>query len=194
MQRSTVQRITGTFAVATALLCAALVGVSSASPQQTVTASRIKRPAHTVIPGTTLNLSDLVGQRVFVDATHGFALASVLGAQYPAATTDGGATWKTDGPALHLNAAQAPLSVTSIGATSRTTIFAYGSGQTVDTTSDGGLKWYRALFNGVVMAVVRGFGHRLVAFIDTGNSNSPVLQYVSKNGGRTWSYSTAVGG
>ena len=47
---------------------------------------------------------------MFTDGKHGFALAEGQ-AQYPAATNDGGKTWKTNGPALHVNAAQAPLAV-----------------------------------------------------------------------------------
>lgn len=200
MQLLPTRRLGVPLAVGAVVLCAAPVAASSASttgPQKTVTAHIIKRRPGTLAPGSKVSSSAL-GQRVFVDATHGFALASVGQAQYPAATTDGGSTWKTDGPALHINAAQAPLSVVDLGAASRSTIFAYGTGQVIDTTSDGGKKWYGALFqNGVVMAVVRGSQGHLVAFVDgdTGSSNSaPTWQYVSKNGGRTWSYSTALGG
>ena len=97
----------------------------------------------------------MVGQRVFVNATHGFALVDSGQAQYPAATADGGKTWKTDGPALHLDAAQAPLAVVDVGTAGRNTVFAWGTGQVIDTTSDGGKHWYRALFTqGIPVAVV----------------------------------------
>jgi hypothetical protein len=183
-----------------------IVGVSAAStrsaaaaatPQKTVTALRITRRPGTLAPGTKVSSADL-GQRVFSDGKHGFALASVGQAQYPAATNDGGTTWKTDGPALHINAAQAPLSVVDIGAANRKTVFAYGSGQVIDTTSDGGKKWYGALFDGLVMAVVRGSRGHLVAFVDGStssiSSSGVTWQYVSKNGGRSWRYDTTVGG
>jgi hypothetical protein len=165
------------------------------APQKTVTGSLIKRRPDTLAPGAKVSSAKL-GQRVFVNASDGFALASVGQAQYPAATTNGGKTWKTDGPALHINAAQAPLAVTSIGASSRSTAFAYGSGQVIDTTSDGGKKWYGALFNGTAMAVVPGPSGHLVAFIDesSGSTAGVTYQYVSKNGGRSWSYDTSVGG
>jgi hypothetical protein len=189
-----------------AALGSSIVGVSAAStrsvaaaasPPKTVTASRITRPRGTLAPGTKVSSADL-GQRTFTDAKHGFALASVGQAQYPAATNDGGKTWKTDGPALHINAAQAPLSVVDIGAASRKTVFAYGSGQVIDTTSDGGKKWYRALFDGLVMAVVRNPPGHLVAFVDgstsTSSSSGVTWQYVSKNGGRTWRYDITIGG
>jgi len=168
----------------------------AASVQSTVTGSRITRRPGTLTPGTTVSSSDL-GQRVFTNAHNGFALASVGQAQYPAATSNGGQTWKTDGPALHLDAAQAPLSVLDIGAANRKTVFAFGGGQVIDATGDGGKKWYGALFNGLVMAVVPGASGHLVAFVDGSSSNSSTgvtLQYVSKNRGRTWHYDTTVGG
>ena len=69
-------------------------GVASAG-QTTVTGTLITRPARTLAPGTAVRSNELVGQRVFVDAAHGFALASVGQAQYPAATSNGGRTWRT---------------------------------------------------------------------------------------------------
>jgi hypothetical protein len=187
------------------VLCSTLalaLGAAQASPaltpapQPTVKAALIKRRPHTLAPGTKVSSSHL-GQRVFVNANDGFALAATGQAQYPAATTNGGRTWKTNGPALHVNAAQAPLSVTSIGVASRRTVFAFGGGQVVDTTADAGRKWYGALFNGLVMAVVRSRGN-LVAFVDGSTSTTSTAgvtwQYVSKDGGRTWRYDNAVGG
>ncbi len=184
---------TGAIAALGTSVATAAPGVAAAG-QTTVTGSLITRPPRTLAPGSAVRASALAGQRVFLDATHGFALASVGQAQYPAATTNGGRTWQTDGPALHLNAAQAPLAVTEIGAAGRRTIFAYGSGQVIDATSDGGRHWYRALFNGLPMAVVRnGRGH-LVAFVDGETGASGTWQYVSKNGGRTWRSDSTVGG
>ncbi|MGH2882757.1 MAG: hypothetical protein ACRDPA_08705, partial [Solirubrobacteraceae bacterium] len=120
---------------------------AAAGPQQTVNGTLISRPANTLARGSTVNASKIFGNRVFTDAKRGFALVQSGQAQYPAATTDGGKTWKTDGPALHLNAAQAPLAVVDIGAAGTKTIFAWGTGQVIDTTSDGGAHWYRATFN-----------------------------------------------
>jgi hypothetical protein len=183
--------------VGSAALAGALSAASTAattSVPKTVNGSLIKRPNRTLAPGTVVHSSAL-GQRVFTSASNGFALANVNGAQYPAATTDGGTVWKTDGPALHLDAAQAPLSVVSIGAVNRNKIYAYGSGQVVDATSDGGAHWYRALFQGESMAVVPGISGHLVAFLDgTSNGKGTTWQYVSKNGGRTWKLDSSVGG
>jgi len=174
-------------------LAGALSASSNAAPTtipKTVTGKLITRPHGTLAPGTVVH-SGALGQRVFTNASNGFALANVGGAQYPAATTDGGTVWKTDGPALHLDAAQAPLAVVSIGAANRRTIYAYGTGQVVDVTSDGGKHWYQALFQGESMAVVPGISGHLVAFLD---GNGATWQYVSKNGGRSWTYDSAVGG
>lgn len=205
MQFVPARRIAGSALVLSGVaLGASVVGVSAAAtgssaavtPQKTVTASLISRSPGTLAPGTKVSSSRL-GQRVFTDAKHGFALANVSQAQYPAATTNGGKTWKTDGPALHINAAQAPLSVVDLGVSNRKTIYAFGSGQAIDTTSNGGKQWYRALFNGQTMAVVRGQKGHLVAFVDqaTGTGSSGVtFQYVTSDGGRTWRYTTTVGG
>ena len=103
---------------------------------------------------------------MFTGAQRGFALVNTGEAQYPATTVNGGKTWKTDGPALHLNAAQAPLSVVDIGAAGPKTIFAWGTGQVIDTTSDGGATWYRATFFGLPVAVVKNPQVHPVAFVD----------------------------
>jgi photosystem II stability/assembly factor-like uncharacterized protein len=182
--------------VSAVALGAAIFGASvaaGAGPQLTVTGTLISRPAHTLAPGSKVSGSKIFGQRVFVDATHGFALVDTGQAQYPAASTDGGKTWKTDGPALHLNAAQAPLAVVDIGAAGRKTVFAWGTGQVIDATGDGGKHWYRALFTqGIPVAVVKNpLGH-LVAFVD--GSPDTTWQYVSKDSGKTWHLDKTLGG
>jgi hypothetical protein len=184
-----------------ALLASSVVAVSDASrdavaaipkPPKTVTASLITRRSGTLAPGTSVGSANVVGQRVFTNAKRGFALASVGSADYPVATSDGGKTWKTDGPALHLHAAQAPLAVVYIGAVNRKKLFAWGGGQVIDATSDGGKHWYRALFgNGGPVAVVHDFAGHLRAFIGSFNG-STTWQYVSKDGGRTWHYQSNV--
>jgi hypothetical protein len=185
-----------------ALLASGLVSVSGAArgaaaaakPSKTVTGTLVTRRPGTLAPGTAVAPARVAGQRVFTDAKHGFALASVASADYAVASTDGGRTWKTDGPALHLHAAQAPLAVAFIGAVSRKTVFAWGGGQVIDATSDGGKHWYSALFgNGGPVAVVHDFAGHLRAFISA-SSGSTTWQYVSKDGGRTWHYQAAVAG
>ncbi|HEX5192925.1 MAG TPA: hypothetical protein VFW09_08995 [Solirubrobacteraceae bacterium] len=177
---------------AMALAATAVVGISGASaakpkPAKTVTGSIIKRTAHTLKPGSKASGR---GMRVLVNGKVGWKLAAGTQAQYAAKTTDGGKTWRIASPALHVNAAQAPLAVSQLGAASAKVAYAFGGGQVADVTSDGGKHWYRALFNGTVMAVVPGAGKQLLAFVDGGANASgptaPTWQYTSKNGGRTW--------
>ena len=191
--------VTAALALSAAALGWTIASASAATrPHKTVRGSRITRPHGTLAPGSTVSSANLFGLRVFTDAKHGFALADLGSAQYPAATVDGGKRWKTDGPALHLNAAQAPLAVVDIGAAGRKTVFAWGTGQVIDATRDGGKHWYRALFQGLPVAVTRNPRGHLVAFVDRpagGNGSRGVTwQYVSKDGGRSWHYNTTVGG
>jgi hypothetical protein len=133
----------------------------------------------------------IFGQRVFTDAKHGFALASPADADYPVATTDGGKTWRTDGPALHVHAANAPAAVLYIGALNRKTIFAWGGGQVIDATNDRGKTWYSTLFtNGAPVGVVPVLTGGLDGFIGSINGRR-IWQYVSKDG-RTWHYKATV--
>jgi hypothetical protein len=143
-----------------------------------------------------------LGTRVFTNAQRGFALADVAQAQYPAVTIDGGKTWKVAGPPLHLDAAQAPLVVTQVGAASQKKLFAWGGpggGQAVDVTPDAGKHWYRAMFGEAeaMMAVVSGPGGELVAFAqaaaDSSGTTAANWVYVSRDGGRHWQYDATVG-
>jgi hypothetical protein len=176
-------------------VCGVSTGAAAAvaKPPRTVTATRITRRPGTLASGKRVRSADIAGQRVFLSAKYGFALASVASADYSVATTNGGRTWRTDGPALHLDAAQAPLAVEFLGAVDRRILFVWGGGQVIDTTSDGGRTWYSALFtDGSPVAVARGLGSHLVAFVGSFTGAS-VSQYVSKDGGRTWQYQTTVG-
>lgn len=169
------------------------------APPPTVRAQLITRFPRTLTPGTEASPRRL-GQRVFVDARHGFALFNGPQAQYAAATADGGRTWRTDGPALHVAAAQGPLAIADLGAINRRTIYAYGGAQAVDVTTDGGRRWWRSLFDGETMAVVRDMNGHLVTFVDVpgrsgaGATRGPVVQYVTRDGGRSWHEDTTVGG
>jgi hypothetical protein len=191
--------------IAAVVLAAAVVAVfaaasGSAAPARiaaapkTVTGTLIKRPLHTLKPGSSVSSSRL-GQRIFSNAKRGFALASVGGAQYPAATFDGGKTWKTNGPALHLNAAQAPLSVTNVGAANANTLFACCGGQVVDATKDAGKHWWRAFLGGGVLSVIAPGGGRLVAVAQNQGSGGKAINlvYVSRDGGHHWRLNTKLG-
>jgi photosystem II stability/assembly factor-like uncharacterized protein len=176
--------IAGSSSIAVSAAATNKAATATKAPK-TVTATKITRPPGTLASGTRVRPAAIFSQRVFTDGKHGFALASVAGADYPVATSDGGKTWKTDGPALHLHAAQAPLAVTFIGAVSRKTIFAWGGGQVIDTTNDGGKHWYRALFQGAPVAVAQDLQRHLNAFVGS-SSGTGTVRYVSRDGGRTW--------
>ncbi|MGO9907898.1 MAG: hypothetical protein ACLP4R_20270 [Solirubrobacteraceae bacterium] len=189
-----------TVALASCGVGIAFVGVGTAAsptPPATITARLITRQPGTAKLGTAVPLSGL-GQRVFINQRVGFALGDVGQAQYPAKTTDGGAVWKTFGPALHVNAAQAPLAVTEIGVANAHTIYFYGSGQVVDTTGDGGKHWWQAFTQDLSAAVVPGVSPRLLWFTQTTTgasaTNAVTWTYVSSNGGKVWHYTTALGG
>jgi len=185
LRRPVVAAIAGA-AVLSCGFALATAGAATPAAPKTVTATRITRPSGTLKPGSSVKAKNIFGQRTFTSATRGFALATVGQAQYPVATSDGGTTWKTNGPALHLDAAQAPLSIVFIGAVNRNTIYAWGGGQVIDTTKDGGKTWYRALFtSGSPVAVVNDPSGHLLAFVQ-GFSGSSTVKYTSKNGGRTW--------
>jgi hypothetical protein len=188
-----------TAGAATALAATAVIAVSGATagataaapkPAKTVKGNLITLTNGTLKPGTKVSAAKL-GARQFVNGSDGWALAAGETAQYAATTTNGGKTWRIASPALHVDAAQAPLSVSQIGASRPDVAYAFGSAQVADVTSDGGKHWYRALWQGTVMAVVPGFGsHQLLAFVDGGASASgpsgPTWQYSSTDGGKTW--------
>lgn len=136
--------------------------------------------------------SSKLSVRSLVDAGAGFALASVGQAQYPANTTDGGKTWRIDGPHLHVNAANAPDVVSGSGVVGPRTYFAYGGpggGNTVVVSTDAGKTWWRAYLPGVPMTVepTNTGGKSALATIVESNAGH-FLAYVSTDGGRHWKY------
>lgn len=160
---------------------------ATAAAQRTLTGALIGRRPGTLKPGTIVRSGNLL-KRVFLDSQHGFALAAVGQAQYPAATSNGGRTWRTSGPVLHINAAQAPLGVNEVGVLSRKVYFAAGGGEVVDATPDGGKHWYQTLFRGGVLGAIPADG-KLLAVIGS-YETTPVSTWVygSSDGGKTWHY------
>jgi hypothetical protein len=113
-----------------------------------------------------------------------------------ALSRDGGRTWRIDGPALHIDAADGPEGVGYVGIVDRHTFFAYGS-SVVDVTTNAGHTWWETYLGELVMAVVAGPDRELVAYVQQSVTNSSTdaatWQYVSPDGGRHWSYSRALG-
>jgi hypothetical protein len=158
----------------------------------------LKARANAVAVGTVVSGS-IVSTRVFANGHDGFALASKNNAQYPARTVDGGQTWRINGPQFHINAADAPEAVQFVGLLNSRKYFAYGS-SVVDVTTNAGRTWFETYMGDAVLAVVPGFIGRgsLLAYVQdlTGSNSNKVstLQYVSRDGGRHWHYTTAFGG
>lgn len=157
------------------------------------------RPFGIKRPGTVVRSTDLFGNRVFANASVGFALANGSSAQYPAVSSDGGRSWKIDGPQVHVDAADGPEGVGFVGVMGPRTFFAFGS-SAVDVTADRGRVWWETLLGEQVMAVVpNNFHNELVAYVSQSVSNqqlSPAVtwQYVTSDGGRHWRYTTAFAG
>jgi hypothetical protein len=186
-------------------LSATVVAVSSAFDRSSAAAAASKPPATvtaTPLPadkppfsrsGTIVSSSKL-GVRVFVNDKNGFALATLAipGVTYPAATVNGGKTWRIDRPHFHVAAANAPNVVTQVGAAGPATYFAYGGpggGNSACVTSDGGKHWWRAYLPGTPVAIV--YSHvtspgELVAWVERGPGQFWV--YVSSDGGHHWRY------
>ena len=148
--------------------------------------------------GTVVSSSALFGNRVYRNAEEGVALANGDNAQYPVLTTDGGRVWRIDGPPLHVDAADGPEGVGWVGIVGPRTFFAYGS-SVVDVTTDRGRTWRETFLGEGVAAVVPGPGTGLVAYVEQSVSNrhlNPAMtwEYVSRDGGRHWRYSTDFAG
>ena len=189
----------GVAAVVTLASVAVVAGVASGRP------SAATPPA--TVSGTALASSDTgpffahrgrlvrssqLGIRSFVNAKNGFALAGVGQAQYPASSTDGGKTWRIDGPHFHVNAANAPNVITRTDVAGRSTYFAYagpGGGQTVIVSTDAGKHWWRTYFNGVPLTVEPTFTSGRLALVTIVEANpGQFWAYVSTDGGRHWHY------
>jgi hypothetical protein len=131
------------------------------------------------------------GLRVFADPRNGFALGAPpqdSGATYPIATVDGGRTWRTAGPLLHVPAAQGAVDVTEAGISGPHVWYAWGPGiSVVDVTPDAGRHWWQAALPGMVLAVYAAQCNRLIALVQpfTERKHPPLWTYASRNG-RNW--------
>lgn len=167
---------------------------AASKPPATVTATRLRADKPPFSPSGTIVSSARLGIRVFVNHKNGFALATlpIPGVTYPAATVNGGKTWRIDGPHFHVAAANAPNVVTEVAASRPATYFAYGGpggGNSACVTTDGGKHWWRAYLPGTPVAIV--YSHvsnpgELVAFAEYGPAQFWV--YVSRDGGHHWHY------
>ncbi len=173
----------------------------TASPECRLDGHRMPRrrpPFRLSAPGTVVPSSQVFGDRVFLNGREGVALANGDNAQYPALSTDGGRVWRIDGPPLHVDAADGAEAVGSVGIAGPRTFFAFGS-SVVDVTTDGGRSWWETYLGDDVVALVPNLPNELVAYVERSVSNAHfnpavTLQYVSRDGGRQWRYSTDFAG
>ncbi len=159
-------------------------------PPHEFTARRMSPRPGAVAPGTVVKSSSLWTNRVFANASDRFALVNEGSAQYPARSLDGGRVWRIDGPQFHVDALDAAEAVGYVGVLTPRTFYAYG-GSVVDVTTDGGRSWWEASLDGLVVAVVPGPKRDdLVAYAREQLSPALTSQYVSRDGGRIWTYTT----
>jgi hypothetical protein len=170
------------------------------TPPQRLTATRmaIRNTPFGVIKSGTVIPGREVGARAFAESRHGFGLANITnGETFPAATTNGGRTWRIDGPAFHVPAANGPAGVSYTGVASRRTYFAYGS-SVVDVTTDGGTSWWQTFLGEFVLVVLARHGHLIAVVQQQAASNTQSLKavdwvYVSRDGGRHWHHNDKLG-
>jgi len=135
------------------------------------------------------------GDRVFANPRDGFAIGNPpgeFGATYPIATVNGGKTWRTAGPALHIPAAQGAVAVTEAGMSGPRVWYAWsGENTVVDVTPDAGKHWWQAFLPGPVLTVYADQieCNQLIALVQpfTKRKNPPLWTYASANG-RHWTY------
>jgi hypothetical protein len=136
---------------------------------------------------------------VFANPRVGFAAPALLqagDATYPLITTDGGRTWRIDGPVLHIPAAQGAIAVGQPGVLGARIYFAWcgGCNMVIDVTPDAGRHWWQAFMPGEVLSVIGGPDPRagLIAIIEgpttaANGRGASLWVYLSTNG-RRWTY------
>lgn len=169
---------------------------ASSAPQH-VTARRLKARPGAGARGTIVGQAALFTPRVFTNQRDGFALANDGNAQYPARSVDGGRVWRLAGPQLHVDAADGAEGVGFVGAVGAGTLFAYGS-SVVDVSTDAGRTWWESFLGELVVAVVPQSSKMLVAYVQQQTNPNSIRhavtwQYVTRDGGRRWSYTTTLG-
>jgi hypothetical protein len=142
-------------------------------------------PAGTAVPGhdVTRSVSD--------NAKLKFCLATFPSTTqtYPAVSTNGGTTWKVDGPLFHVDALQGASVATSSGVLPSHGAYFWGrGGNLIWITYDEGAHWWTAVFGAGVDDLSSRHG-TLEAVVCGAQVRTTALQrflYVSTDSGRTW--------
>jgi len=127
------------------------------------------------------------------DRVH-FGLAvyrGLMGATYPAISTDGGAIWRIDGPRFYVAAAQAPNVTSSVGALGPHGAYFWGQGGNfVKITTDEGVHWWTTGFAAGVYKVsaARGTLRTIALGNQVQGGAFQAFLYVSTDSGRTWNF------
>ena len=108
---------------------------------------------------------------------------------YPAISTNGGTTWKVDGPLFHVDALQGATVVASSGVLPPHSAYFWGrGGNLIWITYDEGAHWWTAVFGAGVDDLSSRHG-TLEAVVFGAQVRSTALQrflYVSTDSGKTW--------
>lgn len=160
-----------------------------------LSARRIRPQPGALRPGTKVGQKG-IGERIYSNGRDGFALAQETSTLYPVSTVNGGRSWRIDGPWLYREAADAPAVVGDTGLVLPRTFYAYGP-SVIDVTPNGGRVWWQTFIpNGLLVAVVPSPKGHVLALVQQTRRHHRLLtlQYVSRDGGRHWRYSTALYG
>jgi hypothetical protein len=197
------------FRLIVVVLIAALlveVGVPSSTGERSVPSRAVGglRPTHVagpshssqrppLRPGTVLQAESLVAEE-YADPEHGFALANVSYETYPAATVDGGRTWRTDGPFFPIPIIQARGAAQQSGSAGPRTYFASQGLQgvtVVEGTTDAGKRWWQTVLPGGAV-YVGAFEGELTAIVagTSGDAQEPSVTFWAFHSktGEHWTY------
>ncbi len=113
----------------------------------------------------------------------------LMSAMYPALSTDGGTTWRIDGPRFFVAAAQGANETGRVGALGPRGAYFWGQGGNfVKITTDDGVRWWIVGFAAGVYSV--GASHGTLRTVALGNqvscSEFQAFLYVSTDSGKTW--------
>ena len=162
---------------------------------KTVDANAYAAPASPFVPNIEADGSAVPGHDVTASVSDNrklkFGLATFRRSTqtYPAISTNGGATWRVDGPLFHVDALQGASVVASSGVLPPHGAYFWGrGGNLIWTTYDEGAHWWTAAFGAGVDDLNSSHG-TLDAVVFGAQVHATALQrflYVSTDSGRTW--------